>query len=240
MNNKYPYIANAIRIKYDAIFGAPLLDLARTNFDVLKKFHEIISPRYFIPLSGLQSFGGNSLEDVRIRIELFEGKGVFELTPQKLAVNFTGIISESDMTIVKDCLTLGLDAVKSCMPDAIISGEFIGLTSSLHVTEDDFVAYEHINKLLPFGKLFPLELYGAKNAKHGFTTQFTNSDELWSVYFGVAPSASMDSDIDFTLTATYELGTKFANIYEKAEHLDKISDIYLDKLGLVAKKDESL
>jgi hypothetical protein len=237
MSNKYEYSSGAVDITYDAFFAAPLLDLPRISLDVLKRFHEIISPRYTVPLSGLQSTGGNSLADVRLRVELFDGKGIFELTPQKLAVNFANIISSEDIEIIKDCLTLALDAVKSSIPDADISGEIIRSNCVLQISDGEFVASGHFDKFFHLRGIFNPELYGATDVRNGLRTQFANSEELWRMFFDVSPNSSVNSSIDFSLMATYERGSKYSSVYEKSRHMETVTDAYLGQIGLIAKRD---
>lgn len=240
MGHNHQYSSSLVDITYDAYFLSPVLDLPAKSNEILKRFHEIISPRYFLPLSALQSFGGNSFSDVMLKVILFDGKGIFELTPERLHVKFTGASTKDDIAVVKDCLTLAIETVKGSFPEAVVSRELVGANSNLIVSDEGFCASKHFEQFYSDNSFLYPDTYGASIARSGMRTEFENIKDSWRIYFNLMPALNDESTIVFSLLATYELGTEYTSINAIADHIDHITDKYLEGLGFVSIDNERL
>ena len=102
---------------YDVEFAAPAFDLPSNNTSVLKAFYETIHPRFPINSRDMHVAGGNSLSDVHVRITLFNGNGVIDISADRMSLVFNNLRTIEDLTTCKDCFSLSEEALQShCQP----------------------------------------------------------------------------------------------------------------------------
>ena len=60
--------------------------------------------------------GGNLLSDVNVRITLFNGNGIIDVSVDRMSLAFNNLRTEKDLTICKDCISLSEEALHKSLP----------------------------------------------------------------------------------------------------------------------------
>ncbi len=77
-----------VDLEYEAAFFGSGFDLSARNMEVLRSFHEGIGSSYPIRSSDMQISRGDRLSEVRVRISLFGGNGLIDVTEDRLSISF--------------------------------------------------------------------------------------------------------------------------------------------------------
>lgn len=78
----------SLLVIYETHSETPAFEVLQTAVPLLKAFHEKLSVISSLKMSDLNVIGGTSLSDVVIRVTMFDGASIFEVTPEKLAATF--------------------------------------------------------------------------------------------------------------------------------------------------------
>ena len=105
------YKTSWLDISYEAIFRIPLFELARKNADVLKILHRHLTPYASINSSDMHALGGGALSDLKVRISLFRGNGILEITADKFSAIFKNAVGQKDIDLIKNCAASGMEAI---------------------------------------------------------------------------------------------------------------------------------
>lgn len=134
--------ATSMEILYEATFSGPALELVTNISGAIRAFCGKISPRYPIRSEDIRIVNSPVLEDIRIKIALFNRNARIELSSEKMSVTFQAVTS-ADISIVEDCLGLITSALAEFAKDVIISQDKIGLTALFKAesTVDEVKAY---------------------------------------------------------------------------------------------------
>lgn len=119
--------ATSMEILYEVTFSSPALELVTNVSGAIRAFCGKIAPRYPIRSEDIRVVNSSALEDVRIKIALFNRNARIELSSEKMSVTFQAVTS-ADISIVEDCLKLITSALAEFGKDLIISQDKIGLT----------------------------------------------------------------------------------------------------------------
>ena len=83
----------------------PHLMLPKRLPEVFEAFYKALSPRHRMQLTDMQSEGGNTYGDLKLSINVFNGKGRIEITPGGLTTDLRDLVqSEEDRLAMRDYL----------------------------------------------------------------------------------------------------------------------------------------
>jgi hypothetical protein len=83
----------------------PYFQLPMKLPEVAEKFYKALSPRHRMWLTDMQSAGGNTFGDVKLTINVDNGKGKIEITPSGLITDLRDLVqTEEDLKAVRDYL----------------------------------------------------------------------------------------------------------------------------------------
>lgn len=131
-----------MEILYEATFSSPALELVTNISGAIRAFCGKITPRYPIRSEDIRVVNSPVLEDIRIKIALFNRNARLELSSEKMSVTFQAVTS-ADISIVEDCLGIITSALAEFSKDVIISQDKIILTAFFKTesTVDEVKAY---------------------------------------------------------------------------------------------------
>jgi hypothetical protein len=124
-----------------------------------------------------------------IRITLFRGNGVLDVTVDKFSARFSNAVGEKDLETIKDCVAISLSTLAEWLPtmtyrEHVIRGAaFLSLLSDSSTAADDF-----LNNLMGNKMMFRGEDIGASKSHFGLKAEFENPGEKWIVSFDVSRS----------------------------------------------------
>lgn len=98
-------------------FSEPMLSIGHKSVEILDAFYRALHPRYPLALNDLQSFGGNSVADLRLIINGLSGRGRITIEPGTLSIAWLDLVkSEDDLKAAKDYMQTSEDALKEAVP----------------------------------------------------------------------------------------------------------------------------
>lgn len=225
------YQTSWLDISYEAVFRNPLFELAR-DVNVLKIFHQHLTPHYSIGSSDMQSMGGNALSDLKTRISLFRGNGILEITADKFSAVFKNAI-ENDIDTIKDCVVRGLAAMAEWSPDMVYREETISLTAFLSLKGEADARDGFLHNLIGSKMAICADDFGASKIHTGLKAELENLVDRWIVRFDISRSWFHQDSLVVTCNATYREGGSLTKFEDKTTHASKIYSDFLTRIELV-------
>lgn len=226
-----------IDVTYEAAFSAPLFDLPTRNVAILKAFHETISPRFAISLNDLQVTGGATLGDVRARVVVFGGNGIFDIFVEKFAAAFTNLRTQSDIEIVKDCMLLANHAMRSVLPTVSYREVILTSTLFLNLQGPENAATEFLDSFPSANRLTAAGLAQGTEVHYGLLADFENSSEAWRVTVRMERSYADQRILIIIARASYGMGGTLQTFSDQAAHLEGVLEAVFKATNL--KRDPS-
>lgn len=103
-------------IEVKQTFVEPVFDLPRETAAVFRELRRALHPRYRLGLADMQSFGGQSYDDVRTVLTAFDSRAQVEIRPDSMTSKFFGV-TEKDLLVVKDFVKSCEDALKKALAE---------------------------------------------------------------------------------------------------------------------------
>lgn len=216
------YSVQNLNVTYEVTFKEPAFAVPQSAVPILDSFYKALAPRYGIRVSDLQITSGNLLSDMAVRVTLFRGNGSLEVSVEKFSGKFQGLKTEEDVMAVKDCLNLSGDALNKALPDFSERATAIGTTAWLTCDTEESEIKELLKNFGESGTNIPFEEFGATEINYSQKAAFSNTEESWSVAFGLERSAIPGSHVFFDCNANYLNGGRYNSLDERVEHVRRI------------------
>lgn len=231
----YKYQALNVDFVYDAYFHVPIFDILKHQTDVIKCVYTALGERWYLPLNNIQVSGGSSMSDIKIKVILFNGSGVIEISPEKINATFKGIVrtkTNNDIPIIKDVIRMSLGSVLEIFPDAEIKTENFNVNADL-IIQDEFDAVKHLAKFDTFASDVSLESVGADEVRNSIRLEFINSEMGWRSSFALSHSLNQNADLYCNILSMFDYpSTVKMSIDSKISLIDNIADVVLRKLDI--------
>lgn len=221
----------SLDLTYDMAFRKPAFDLAPNSLRLLQRLYEALSPRVMVSPADLQVGAGNSLGDVLVRLRLFRGQGLVEITVDRFKCRFTELTAEEHLQLVVSCIDLAEKGVQEALTD-VSAGTTAFRTVSwwkADVGKDKVKAYL---RGAAEGRLqIPTQALGATEEEYSFKGTFRNKEENWLASFVLEPSVAESSDIFFSFDTVYIEDGKYTLFTAQAEHYESLCRAFLRGIG---------
>lgn len=231
------YKTNWLDISYEASFRNPVFELARENVEVLKIFHQHLTPHYSVSSSDMQAIGGNALSDLKARINLFRGNGVLEVTADKFSATFKNALWK-DVETIKDCVGKGLAATTEWSPDLAYGEQVIRLAAFLNLMGEADARDNFLHNLIGSKMTLRADDFGASKIYPGLKVEFENSCDKWMVGFDVYRSWVKNEILIVNCSAFYRENGALTTFEDKAIHAEKLFADFLAKIELIRQDPE--
>ena len=236
----FPYSADTpmkatierINLTYEVAFAAPLFDLPIRGTDLLSSLHGAIHPRYSIPLTHMQIFGGNAMSDVRVRITLFNGSGIIDVTSDKLSIMFTDILGQDGIEISKDCIATTERIVRSFFSEHRVAYVSVNPTMFILLDSTEMKSGIYLSEIMSSEIEFDLEEFDEAIQYPGINLTVESSEAGWSAIFHAYQNSSTASSLVISCHAQYVEGGQISNLEERSNHLSRLFGKFIDGLGL--------
>lgn len=221
-----------MNLTYEAEFSAPSFDLPGQNTLVLKSLYERINPRYPIRPTEMQVTGGNVLSDVRVRVTLFQGNGVLEITVDKLSCVFSYLRTKEDVTTCKDCISLSEQALRTSLPDVSIRAVALKPNMVFQLGGGLENAASHLSRMVGANTEVNLSGFGNAVQHSGVNREIENSEEGWDAIFHAFRDRTHESSLFVTCHALYSENGAIRALEDRANHLEQLLSAFLESIGL--------
>lgn len=219
-------------ITYDLWFAAPAFDLPSTNTSVLKTFYETINPRFPINSRDMHVAGGNLLSDVHVRITMFNGNGIIDLSADRMSLVFNNLRKQEDLTICKDCISLSEEALQKSLPAVSSRTIAINPTLFLELQGGKQNASKYLSQLLRFSIQPDLSAFGNTVQHPGVSLEVENFEQKWNVTFHAFRDRIKESALILSGQANYRTDGTLRGVENRVNHLDVLLMAFANGIGL--------
>lgn len=217
---------------YDVEFAAPAFDLPSNNTSVLKAFYETIHPRFPINSRDMHVAGGNSLSDVHVRITLFNGNGVIDISADRMSLVFNNLRTIEDLTTCKDCFSLSEEALQKSLPAVSSHTIAIKPTLFLELQGGEHNASEYLSQLLRSSIQIDLSAFGNTIQHPGVSLEVENFEEKWNATFHAFRDRIKASALIVSGQANYRTDGTVRGLENRVNHLDVLLMAFANGIGL--------
>ena len=217
---------------YEVAFHAPAFDLPMRGAALLKALYEAINPRYSILMNNMQIFGGNAMSDVRVRMTLFNGSGLIDVTANNLTLTFNDVRGQDGIAICKECISLSELVLKEFFPDLRVNIVTIRPTIVMTLENTDHKGSGYLSQVLQDALSISLVESIGTSQYPGANLTLKNKREGWSVVFHVFQNQTADSSVIVSCHAQYNDNGLILGLDERHNHMVELLDRFLERLGL--------
>ena len=221
-----------IDVTYDVEFAAPAFDLPNSNVSVLKTFYETIHPRFRINTRDMHVAGGNLLSDVRVRVTLFNGNGVIDISVDRMSLIFNNLGTEKDLAICQDCISLSEEALQKSLPAVSVRAVGIKPTLFLEINGEQEDDGNYLSRLPGTSIQLDLRPFGNATQHSGVNLEIQNSEEKWDALFHAFQDLTTTSSLILSCHAFHRADGKVRGLENRVNHLQQLLKAFLDNIGL--------
>ncbi len=221
-----------INLTYEVEFATPSFDLPISNVSVLKAFYETIHPRFPINAPDMHVSGGNLLSDVHVRVTLFNGNGIIDVSVDRMSLAFNNLRTEKDLTICKDCISLSEEALHKSLP--AVSPRIIAIkpTVFLELNGGQENVANYLARLPGSNVKLDLSSFGSAVQHPGVNLEVNNFEERWNAIFHAFQDRTKTSSLTLFCSAVYRADGTVRGLENRANHLEQLLKTFLDSIGL--------
>ena len=221
-----------INVTYEVEFTAPAFDLPISNVSVLKAFYETIHPRFRINTRDMHVAGGNLLSDVNVRITLFNGNSVIDLSVDRMSLVFNNLMAKEDLKICKDCISLSEEALQKSLPAVSFRTITIKPTLFLELQGEEQNAGNYLSQLPRLSIQPDLSAFGSAVQHPGVNLEVDNFEEKWNAVFHAFRDRTKTSALILSCQANYRADGTIRGLENRASHLEQLLNAFLGGIGL--------
>ena len=221
-----------ISLNYERNFKSPAFGLLESRVSILREFYEKINPRFPLNLSDMVALPGNTLDNIGIKITLFNGNGVLELSAEKMDLCFTNLISEEDILVAKDVISLYEESFFGVFSNAQIKDTAIKTSSWLQLQDDEKAGNSILNNFSSSYNINPEDFGADAFGDPVLKTSLMNLEEGWAVSFHLEKSKIPKAQLFFMCDCVYLEYGRYNSLDDRKDHIRKMYLKFLAHLGL--------
>ena len=221
-----------MNVTYDVEFAAPSFDLAGNNAAVLRALYETIHPRYPIGTQNMQVAGGNLLSDVHVRVTLFNGSGVIDVSVDRMSLVFSNLKTKEDLAVLRDCISLSEEALQASLPNVSVRAVTLKPTLFLELGGGNGDAGAHLSRAMGSTIKLDQAVFGDAVSHPGVNFEVENSEEGWNAIFHAFRDRTRASSLILSCQAVYGTEGKVCGLENRTDHLEQLLKAFLDSIGV--------
>lgn len=221
-----------MNVSYDVNFAAPSFDLPGKSTAVLRALYETIHPRFPISTKNMQVVGGNQLSDVHVRVTLFNGNCVIDLSVEQMSLAFNNLRSKEDVAVCRDCISLSEEALKSSLPEVTVRAVALKPTLFLELGDGEEDAANHLSRVMGTRTNLDLGGFGSAVQRPGVNLEVENSQDGWNAILHAFWDRTKVSSLILSCQAVYAADGKVSGLDSRVEHIEQLLKAFLDSIGL--------
>ena len=221
-----------MNMTYDVEFAAPAFDLPSRSTNVLKAFYKTIHPHFPINTRDMRVDGGNLLSDVRVRVTLFNGNSVIDISVDRMSLVLNNLRTKEDLATCKDCISLSEEALQKSLPDVPVRNTTIKPVLFLELQGREQNASKHLSRLQEASIQLDLSPFGRAVQHPGVNLEVENSEEGWSTVFHAFRDQSKASALILSCHTIYRADGTLRGLENRMDHLERLLKAFLDSIDL--------
>lgn len=216
------YSVARLNVTYERPFKQPVFEASKSAAEILGNFYSTLNPTYPLKMSDLTATSALSMGDIAIRVSLFSGNGLLDLSIDKFTAMFEGLRLDQDVEVIKDVIVKSESVLSSSLPNIDFKGTNIK-TSAWLICEDGAEAARYVLDRYGAPKVgLAYKKLGAGEIKIPVRGVITNKNEGWSTNFLIDLSEMTGAHLFFLCGSSYEEGGKYSNFVERSGHFESI------------------
>ena len=222
-----------VDLTYQAQFSRVLFELAAAPVKILAAIHKVMPVAYGITSADLSVVPGTAISDVHAKVRLFNGNASIDVTADSLSAQFNNPVGPDDGAIIQNCLRLALEALAEAVGHFDIKEETVTLRMFAElIGQPD--AHSFLRQIAGQQHLYPVVGAAESGSQMVPNLQFEliNDSDRWSSYWSIARAIRSPKEVFISTTTRFLLGSKFADINQKADHIRGLFTDFLGRIGL--------
>jgi len=221
-----------LSITYVRQLKHPMMDIGKRAVEIIDAYYDLISPRFPLSLSNLQSFAGNTMAEVGVRIMVFGENGVLEFLPDRFEARFSNLRTDGDTAIAKECVGLAEQGLDGAYPN----GQWLNSSIKTKAWFKCEGGSDSVTELIDssvgakFHELPKSTGAGSPTFTIGADIQYEN--EGWSMGVSLAKSALPNSDLYLAVDLNYLDAGTIRDLPSRIEHFEATYKSLLAHFGL--------
>ena len=217
---------------YEVVFSRPSLSRVSSFVQIIEPIYDALSEELHIPPDAIRVENGNTIDTALVTVSLSSQNCFMEARLNGYKVDFFALGARSDIDRVKRVMKRFEAAVSEFLSDGLpvtwklraplwltIEG---GVEGAGNIIRDLTRCPEEKD---PFG-------IGVTRMRPAIIFECSNDEEIWSVSIHLNISRLQNSHLFLDISSEYGRGSRFDAFDERVDHLAKVVDKVLDKLGL--------
>lgn len=225
-------IAKPRKLGYEAQFSAPSFDLPGRSTELLQSLYGNLETRFLISPGDMHVFGGTSLADVRLRVDMFGGSGRIDVAVDKLSIDFDKLLTDSDIEICKDCIATSEQTIQEFWSDMNIDLTFANLNYTVELGDGIESANDYLSRVAAPGISLDLKEIEGAVAHPGIRLGIENENEKWSVSISAEQRVGEKKSISVSIFATFDSDSTVHGAANRIDLLSRLIDLYCKGIGL--------
>lgn len=188
-----------IDLEYRLAFARPAFMLLTRKFDIAEALASALATLYTVNSNDVRIIDSNTLDDIEVKVDLFNRNGRFRFNANRLKINFQNVSSKRDGEIVLQVLDAALTALEPFLSNIAIEQEVMNASLSYEAIEGQEAIGAYFAPLKTSDFLKRSKHVGLKFAEFDERAKKTLALDLspsWSINGIVLVSANQFSESD--------------------------------------------
>ena len=212
------FTTHRLDIGYGLTLAEPAFELATIGHRVFETFYKILSPRFPVNLSDLQSTPARTYEDFSYTINLFGGSGTLNIRTQGLAAGFERLSSNEHLKLISDCVALCEEALWTVLPDSELKSRQFTVLSWLKCEGGTRAVNDLLQRHGSQGIPIAVGDFAIEDLNYRLGADFTTMSESWGGKLALERSALDGADLFYRLETTYLGNSRYSGLEPQIEH----------------------
>lgn len=225
-------IAKPGGLGYEARFSAPLFDLPGRSTELLRSLHGELGTRFSISPGDMHVWGGASLADVRLRVDMFGERGRIEVTVDKLLCDFDNLLTASDIAICQDCIVASERVIQESWPDMNFEFASMNLNYTVELGNGIDSASDYLSRVTAPGISLDLKEIDGAVKRQGIRLEIENEKGKWRVFITSDPRIGEKKSIFVSISAMFGSDSAVQGVEKRVDLLKRLVDLYFKGIGL--------
>ena len=191
-----------------------------------------LESRFSISPGNMHLWAGTSLADVRLRIDMFGGRGQIEVAVDKLSIDFDNLKTASDIAICQDCVAASEQTIQGFWPDMNFAFSFVNLNYTVELGDGIESARDYLSQLtVPKISLDLADIQGAVE-RPSIRLDIENEKEKWDVSISSERRVGGKKSIFVSIIATFHGDSTVHGAKNRIDLANRLIDLYFKGIGL--------
>ena len=220
------------QLSYDVELLVPMFGLASTTVQNIEILYSTFSKRFPVTLANIQVGTGTTINEYVIKLTLFNGLGTIEARLDSYHAHFNNLISDQDVEVAVECLSLLESAASSLLKSAVRTRTKAVLASWYSCEGGIDAVRANFSRHSPKDIGIEVGFEAASEIQFSINGSVGNPEELWSMIFIIEPSTIENVGHLFSrFEGRYLQGGKYNTLDERRTHFNQLHHALLKASG---------